>query len=137
MSYPPPDPNFPAPPTGPAPGYPAPPGPMAPPPHQWPGAAGPGWQGGPPPTGRPGPMFAVAAVLLGLLAVSLPLLPNYVIVDPTNLRPFIGVPFAVAGLVCGIVGCTGHRRAIGLAILGIVLSSLGLLVEFIMIAGRL
>ncbi|MFI7666378.1 hypothetical protein [Nocardia sp. NPDC049526] len=89
-----------------------------------------GWQGGPPPTDRrPGPWFAVAAVILGIVGCVLPFLP----IDLTGVRPLVGLPFAIAGLVLGIVGCTGQRSAKALAVTGIILSVLALTVEFIML----
>ncbi|MFF0488413.1 hypothetical protein ACFYTQ_05255 [Nocardia sp. NPDC004068] len=55
--------------------------------------------------------------------------------DLTGVRPFIGIPFALAGLVLGIVGCTGPRRGKWLAALAVAIAALGLAAEFIMIVG--
>lgn len=52
------------------------------------------------------------------------------------MRPFVGLPFAMAGLILGIVGCTGQRRGKGLAVTGMILSAIALAVEFIMIANQ-
>ncbi|MET8873824.1 hypothetical protein [Nocardia sp. NPDC004604] len=52
------------------------------------------------------------------------------------MRPFTGLPFAMAGLVVGIVGCTGQRRGRGLAVTGIILSAIALALEFIMIVNQ-
>lgn len=95
---------------------------------------GPGWPGGAPPVGRPkGPGLAVAAVVLGLLGCVLPLLP----IDLTGVRPFVGVPFGLAGLAAGAVGCTGRRRAKPLAVIGAMLSVGALALGAVMVAGHL
>ncbi|MBF6169930.1 hypothetical protein [Nocardia blacklockiae] len=87
--------------------------------------------------GRGGIWFAVGAVLLGIAGCVVPLLPAYPFdIDPTGLRPYLGLPFGVAGLVLGIVGCTGIRRGKALAVIGVVLSLLALAVEFMMFLGR-
>ncbi|WP_433630986.1 hypothetical protein [Nocardia sp. CA-120079] len=89
-----------------------------------------GWQGGPPPTDqRQGPWLAVGAVLLGIVGCVLPFLP----IDLTGVRPLVGLPFAIAGLVLGILGCTGQYRAKGLAVTGIIVSVLALTVALIML----
>ncbi|MEV5835954.1 DUF4190 domain-containing protein [Nocardia sp. NPDC052112] len=109
-------------------------GPLSPnPPQQqqpWVYTNDPGWQGGPPPTDRrQGPWLAVGAVILGIAGCVLPFLP----IDLTGVRPLIGLPFAIAGLVLGIVGSVGRRRAKGLAVTGIILSVLALTVALIML----
>lgn len=106
---------------------PAPPqGPMPPHPHPrqpWAGPAAPGQPGGPPPADRPsGTGLAVAAVVLGLLACALPLLP----VNLDRLRQYVAFPPAVGGLVLAIGACTGHRRGKPLAVTGLVLCVLAL-----------
>lgn len=140
MSYsPPPDPTNPAQypgmaTPGPNAGYFAPSGRLPPnhPQQQQPSAypSGPGWQGKPEPTDRrKGIGLAVGALILGIVGCVLPFLP----IDLTGVRPFIGLPFGMAGLVVGIVGCTGQRRGKGLAVTGMVLSAITIAVEFIMI----
>jgi hypothetical protein len=76
--------------------------------------------------------LAVGAVILGILGCVLPFLP----IDLTGVRPFIGLPFGMAGLVLGIVGCTGQRRGKGLAVTGMSLSAIALALEFIMIVAQ-
>ncbi len=78
-------------------------------PYQSPQAAGTAWQ---PPQRRNG--MAVASIVLG--ATSIPFM---------CCCSFLGMPLAVAGLVTGILGLKSTDR--GLAIGGIVLSSIGLL----------
>ncbi|WP_433525697.1 hypothetical protein ACQPZ2_12630 [Nocardia pseudovaccinii] len=120
-------------PPGPNAGYSVPLPPAPNPPRQqqpWVYTNAPGWQGGPPPTDRrQGPWLAVGSLLLGIVGCVLPFLP----VDLTGVRPLVGLPFAIAGLVLGIIGCTGHRRAKGLAVAGIILSVLALTVALIML----
>ncbi|RDI51093.1 DUF4190 domain-containing protein [Nocardia mexicana] len=136
MTYgPPPEPADPAWQPGPSAGYSAPAAPgqhVQNAPHQqpWANPGGQGWQGGPQPAERrPGIGLAVGAVLLGLVGCVLPLLP----IDLTGIRPLVGLPFGLAGLVLGIVGCTGQRTGKGLAIAGIFLSTLALAVAVIML----
>ncbi|WP_433209548.1 hypothetical protein ACQP1G_34845 [Nocardia sp. CA-107356] len=122
---------------GPNAGYFTPPDPLYPnpprPQQSWDYPSGHGWQGGPQPTDRRHGMgLAVGAVLLGIIGCVLPFLP----IDLTGVRPFIGLPFGTAGLILGIVGCTGQRRGKGLAVTGIVLSTMALAAEFIMIANQ-
>jgi len=76
--------------------------------------------------------LAVAAVVLGLLACVLPLL-------PANLdlwRQYVALPPAVGGLILAIGGCTGHRRGKPTAVVGIVLCALALALAVFMIAAR-
>ncbi|GAB2710447.1 hypothetical protein GCM10027089_37600 [Nocardia thraciensis] len=96
----------------------------------WAQPSGPGWHGGPPPTGRgPGIGLAVGAVILGLVGCVLPFLP----MDLSGVRPLIGLPFGAAGLVLGIIGCTGQRSGKPLAVVAVVLSTLALAVSVIML----
>ncbi|WP_280265499.1 hypothetical protein [Nocardia wallacei] len=134
MSYgPPPEPTDPTWNPGPGAGYssPAPPGPNPGRPQQpWAHPGGQGWQGGPPPTARrQGLGLAAGAVTLGLLGLVLPFLP----MDLTGVRPFLGLPFALGGLVLGIIGCTGGRSGTGLALAGVLVSTLALAVTVIML----
>ncbi|MGW4767611.1 DUF4190 domain-containing protein [Nocardia sp. NPDC004278] len=115
----------------------APPSPLYPNPpqqqHPWAYPSGSGWQDGPQPTDRrQGPGLAVGALILGIVGCVLPFLP----IDLTGMRPFIGLPFAMAGLVLGTVGCTGQRRGKGLALTGMMLSAIALALEFIMIVNQ-
>ncbi|MFC4494873.1 hypothetical protein ACFPA8_12080 [Streptomyces ovatisporus] len=113
-----------------------PPGPVPPHPHPqqpWIGPSGPEWPGGRPPADRPmGPGLAVAAVVLGLLAWVLPLLP----VNLDLLRQYVAFPPAVGGLVLAIGGCTGHRRGKPLAVAGAILCVLALVLVAYMVAGN-
>ncbi|WP_218020206.1 hypothetical protein [Nocardia anaemiae] len=116
-------------------GYSAPMPPQGPnPPQQqqfWVHTSDPRWQLGPQADDRrQGPWFAIGSVILGLIGCVLPFLP---MIDLTGVRPLIGLPFAIPGLVVGIVGCTGPRRAKGLAVIGIILSVLALTAECIML----
>lgn len=100
----------------------------------WPNAHGAGWPGGAPPMPRPqGAGLAVVALVLGVLGCALPLLP----MDLTGVRPWLPVPFGVAGLVFGILGCTGYRRGRPVAVLGVVLSVLAVVLGMIMISDRI
>ncbi|EOD63142.1 hypothetical protein [Amycolatopsis vancoresmycina] len=84
------------------------------------------------PAERPkGPWLAVAAVVLGGLGCVVPLLP----IDLTGVRAFVAFPFALPGLVSGVLGCVGRRQAKALAVVGVVLSGLALLLGVIMVAG--
>lgn len=104
-----------------------------PPQQRWTGPHGPGRPGGPPPMDRPkGFGLAVAAVILGLLGCVLPLLP----IDLTGVRPYLGVPFGLAGLATAAVGCTGRRRGKPLAAVGVILSAVALLLAAVMVAGH-
>ncbi|WP_433710713.1 DUF4190 domain-containing protein [Nocardia sp. CA-084685] len=119
---------------GPNAGYSAPIPPSGPNPYQqqqvWVHTNDPGWRGGPPTDDRrQRPWFALASVALGIVGCVLPFLP----IDLTGVRPLIGLPFAMPGLVLGIVGCTGRHRAKGLAVTGIILSVLALTAEFLML----
>ncbi len=149
MSYgtPPPDPN----PSVPRGGDPAPPLPGAAPYHppqpgaapSWPAA--PGWPpaapsaGAPAPAGpRKGPWPALAALVLGLIGVLLPLSPSDVEhtfpIDAGNTRPILAFVFGLPGLALAVLGLTGRRRGLALAVVGITLSGLAVLVGLIMVA---
>ncbi|MEU0502020.1 protein kinase [Nocardia sp. NPDC005998] len=113
----------------------APPGPLSPnPPQQQQPRAHPsaaGWQHGRQPIDqRQGMGPAVAAVLLSILGCVVPLQPW---IDLTGMRAFVGLPFGIAALVLGIVGCTGQRRGKVLAVAGMILSAIALAIEFIAI----
>ncbi|MEU9807146.1 DUF308 domain-containing protein [Mycobacterium sp. NPDC050853] len=76
-----------------------------------------------------GPWFGVVSIVLGIIALALPLAP----VDMTGLRPLacaIGLP----GLVFGILGCIGQRKAKVLAIVGTLLCVLALAMGVVMFA---
>ncbi|WP_239070246.1 hypothetical protein [Amycolatopsis sp. SID8362] len=96
-----------------------------PPAPQWPGPGGPV----PPPKG---PGLAVAALVLGLLALVLPFLP----VDMTGFRAYVAFPFGLAGLVLGVLGCVGRRGGKPLATIGAVLSFLALVFGLIMVVNQ-
>lgn len=92
-----------------------------------------GWPGGMQPPPPKGPGFAVAALILGLVALALPIFP----VDLAGVRQYVGLPFAVAGIALGVIGCTGRRQGLVVAVIGIVLSVLALGVGLIMVVTRL
>ncbi|HWM36723.1 MAG TPA: hypothetical protein VNS49_06355 [Streptomyces sp.] len=132
MTYdPPPEPNAPAP-------QPAAPrqGPMPPHPHPqqpWINPNGPGRPGGSPPADRTrGVGLAVAAVILGLLACVLPLLP----INLDLVRQYAAFPPALGGLVLAIGGCTGGRRGKPLAVAGVILCVLALVLGGAMVVGH-
>ncbi|WP_277400134.1 hypothetical protein [Streptomyces marispadix] len=96
---------------------------------------------GPPPPPQPpqpgshpplGPGLAIAALILGLLACTFPLLPF----NLDRWRQFVAFPPAVGGLVLAIGACTGHRRAKPLAVIAVVVCVLGLGMTVFMVAGR-
>ena len=100
------------------------------PPQPWGAPNAPGWPGGPAasqPAGGPWP--GAIAVVLAVLGCTVPLLP----VDMTNFRGFVPLPFGLAGLALGILGCTGNRRGKVLAAIGVVLSMLPLLMSAVML----
>jgi hypothetical protein len=96
-------------------------GPPPPPPHP------------PRPSDPPlGPSLAIAALLLGLLACTLPLLPF----NLDRWRQFVAFPPALGGLVLAIGACTGHRRAKPLAVVALVVCVLGVGMTVFMVAGN-
>jgi hypothetical protein len=96
-------------------------GPPPPPPHP------------PRPSDPPlGPGLAIAALLLGLLACTLPLLPF----NLDRWRQFVAFPPALGGLVLAIGACTGHRRAKPLAVVALVVCVLGVGMTAFMVAGN-
>lgn len=113
------------------------PGAAGQPPYWYPGAAAPGYQqpwlgpGGPVPPPK-GPGLGLAALVLGLLGLVLPLLP----VDMTGFRAYVALPFGLAGLTLGVLGCVGRRRGKPVAAIGAVLSFLALVAGMIMVANQ-
>ena len=81
---------------------------------------------------RPGIGLAAAALVLGMLGCVVPLLPVLPF-DPTGVRGFIGLPFALAGLGLGISVCAGRRRGIGLAVVGLVFSGLAVALALVLL----
>ncbi|MQA78475.1 MAG: hypothetical protein GEV10_08350 [Streptosporangiales bacterium] len=59
----------------------------------------------------------------------LPFLP----IDMTGVRPYIAFPFGLPGIVLAIVGCIGRRRGKPLAVVGAILSVVGLVLGGIML----
>ena len=62
------------------------------------------------------------AVILGVAGCVLPLTPF----NLDHVRAYIALPFALPGLVVGIIGCTGRRRGTALAVTGSILSVIAL-----------
>lgn len=64
--------------------------------------------------------FGVVALVLGGLGCVLPLVPF----DLADARAWISLPFALPGLVLGVLGCTGVRRGNAWSIAGSVLCAI-------------
>jgi hypothetical protein len=104
-------------PQGPMPQGPVPPQPH--PPRPW---TGPGQPGGPPTAGRPsGVGMGAVAVIIGLLACVVPLLPFNVLAE----RRYVVLPLALGGLVLAAGAASGGRRGKPLAVAGIAVCALG------------
>ncbi|QFU92045.1 hypothetical protein [Amycolatopsis sp. YIM 10] len=88
-----------------------------------------GWPGGLQPAPPKGPGFAVAALLLGLLGLVLPFIPA----DLTGIRQYVGLPFAVAGLALGVIGCIGRRRGLPVAVIAVIVSTIALGIGLFMV----
>ncbi|MFD7660035.1 hypothetical protein ACFV4N_39170 [Actinosynnema sp. NPDC059797] len=77
--------------------------------------------GGPLPAGGPkGIGFAVAALVLAVLAWVVPLLP----IDLSGVRHYVVFPFGLAGFVLGVLGGLGNRRGKPLAVVAALSSAL-------------
>jgi hypothetical protein len=100
--------------------------PPEPGPQQWTYPAG-------PPSPPKGPWLGLAALLLGLLGVVVPLLP----INLDMIRPYPATAGGLAGLVVGALGLLGNRRGKPLAAIGVLLSLLALLIGAIVLAGHL
>jgi hypothetical protein len=84
----------------------------------------------PPSTSAKGaPWYGIAAVVLGGFAVVLPLAPA----DLTGLRAWIALPFALPGLLAGLIGLTGHRRGKEFAVTGTILCVIATVLATIML----
>ena len=83
----------------------------------------------PPPGPRTGPGLAVVALVLGVVGCVVWLLP----IDETGIRHYLPFPFAIGGLVLGIMGLIGPRRGKPMAGLAVVLSVVALLLGMLMV----
>ena len=73
----------------------------------------------------------VIALVLGILGIVVPFLP----IDLINGRGLLALPFGLVGLVFALIGCTGGRRGMGVAIAGLVLCVLALAIGIVMLTG--
>jgi len=90
----------------------------------------PGFPGTPRPAGpATGPGLAVVALLLGFVGCVVWLLP----IDETGIRHYLPLPFAIGGLVLGIMGLVGNRGGKPLAAVGVVLSAIALILGILMV----
>jgi hypothetical protein len=78
--------------------------------------------GAPPERGPSGVWLAASALVLGLAALVIPLLPTNLLAD----RRFVALPLAVGGLVLAVGACTGRRRGKPLAVTAAVVCGLAL-----------
>ncbi|TCO55868.1 DUF308 domain-containing protein [Actinocrispum wychmicini] len=79
---------------------------------------------------RDGRWLGIAAVVLGGFAVVLPLAPA----DLTGLRAWIGLPFALPGLLAGLAGLSGRRRGKDFAVTGTILCVIATVLAIIMLS---
>ncbi|UJW31193.1 hypothetical protein L3Q67_39395 [Saccharothrix sp. AJ9571] len=87
----------------------------------------PGPPGGPERPRGSGP--AVASLVLGLLGLVLPFLPMAM----DGFRQYAGLPFAIGGLVFGVVACLGRRRGLPVAVLGLIVSTIAMGIALFMV----
>jgi hypothetical protein len=76
-----------------------------------------------------GPGLAVVALILGFFGAVVWLLP----INEDGVRHYLPFPFALAGLVLGIVGLIGNRQGKPMAVIGIILSVIALLLGIFMV----
>lgn len=76
-----------------------------------------------------GPGLAVVSVVLGFLGCVVWLLP----IDETGTRHYLPIPFALGGLALGIAGLVGNRRGKPVAAVGVLLSTIALLLGIFMV----
>jgi len=101
----------------------------SPPPQGWTPPPPGGYWPGPVPQAGPAksPALGIVAMVLGVIAVVLPLAPF----DLTGVRVYLAALFGIPGLVVGIIGATGHRRGKALAATGAVLCGLAMVARLI------
>lgn len=73
--------------------------------------------------------YGIVAAILGGLGCLLPLAPLIV----TGTRAWISLPFALPGLIIGIMGCTGQRRGNVFAATGLVLCGIAVGLSTVML----
>jgi len=90
----------------------------------------PGFPGAPRPAGpATGPGLAVVALVLGVIGCVVWLLP----IDESGVRHYLPLPFALGGLVLGIMGLVGNRRGKPVAAVGVILSAIALVLAILMV----